>query len=50
MDAFAAAAALVVKNRHEGRVTFDGLRDSLEAIADNERRVFTFIESNLPPS
>ena len=47
---FAEDAALVVKNRHEGRVTFDGLGDSLEAIAENERRVFAYIEANLPPA
>lgn len=47
---FAEAAALVVKDRHEGRVTFDGLGEMLDGIADNERRVFTFLEANLPPA
>ena len=47
---FAESAALVVKDRHEGRVTFEGLGDMLDAIAENERRVFTFLEANLPPA
>ena len=47
---FAEAAALVVKDRHEGRVTFDGLGAMLDDIADDERRVFTFLEANLPPA
>lgn len=45
---FAEGAALVVKERHAGRVTLDGLGDMLDAIADNEQRVFTFIENHLP--
>lgn len=45
---FAEGAALVVKERHEGRVTFDGLGDMLDGIADNDRSVFAFIEANLP--
>ena len=47
---FAEGAALIVKERHEGRVTIDGLGDMLDAIAEGEHRVFTFIERNLPPA
>jgi hypothetical protein len=47
---FAEGAALVVKERHEGRVTLDGLADRLADIAEGEHRVFTFIEASLPPA
>ena len=46
---FAEGAALVVKERHEGRVTFDELGEMLDAVAEDERRAFTFLETNLPP-
>jgi len=45
---FAEAAALVVKERHEGRVTFDSLADMLDGIAERERQVFGYLAAHLP--
>lgn len=45
---FAEAAALVCKERHEGKVTYDGMAGMLDGIAETERRVFRYLEANLP--
>jgi hypothetical protein len=45
---FAEAAALVCKDRDGGRVTLGSLADRLLEIAESERRVFAYLEANLP--
>lgn len=44
---FAEAAALVCKERHEGRVSFESMADMLVEIAAAEAGVFRFLEANL---